>query len=300
MKFAFRHLALWSTLSFALGLPLAACTGEQTLGDRVGEGAGEGEAGTRDSAFEASLPRTPCVETCLRFGPPSCTRVCVQACVENASCVGELSGRPLSSMHCLTDRTVTLHGDGIDGTNFFDDRRAVRCLATKEYSGGLPDAGWNTGKRVFVTKQSVTGDIKSVGGKSTGLESADAVCASEAASAGLDGRWVAWLSDAKTPAESRLKGEGPWYSADRSTVVFRNRDAFLAGPQVPIRRGSSSVWTGSTSVGNAKTPPASSYCSDWTGRVGAGIVGSGQDATWSDTGSGDCFQPRPLICFEQP
>jgi hypothetical protein len=299
----FSHaLILGTGIAFSLGLPSVGCTGEQSLGERDGGVMVSEEAASGDAT---SLTNTPCVETCLRFGPSTCTRRCVQACVENASCVGDLVGRTISMMQCPPniDGVVTLYGDGVDMTNYFEQVNAlkgVRCVATKEYSGALPDGGWNKGKRVFVTKQAVGGDIRSVGGKSTGLESADAICASEAAAAGLDGRWVAWLSDSKTSADSRLIGEGPWLSADRTTVIFRSRASFQAGPQVPIGRAIDlSIWTGSTSAGQAAPVPGSSYCNAWSSTTGRAVVGFGREATWSKASDADCFSRHTLICFEQ-
>jgi hypothetical protein len=62
---------------------------------------------------------------------------------------------------------------------FINPNRTVECsaLGIETYRGELPDGGWKSGKRVFVTsRQYAGGEILKEGGQGTGLASADALC----------------------------------------------------------------------------------------------------------------------------
>src|SRR5947207_2454473 len=50
-------------------------------------------------------------------------------------------------------------------------------------------------KRVFVTSGTWTGDLKTHGGGTDGLDGANKLCQGAATAAALGGTWVAWLSD---------------------------------------------------------------------------------------------------------
>lgn len=262
-----------------------------------------------------------CHALCLRFGPEDCTRQCYALCdAKSGSCAQVVAGQTsmIEAMTCQGP-TLNLHYRG--GT--------LGCSAgpvAPSFSGTLPDGSWKSGKRMFVTSQRYRGgEIKQDGGMTTGLASADKLCANIAAAAGFSGTWKAWLSDSKTDAIGRIAEAGPWYNTSRSSILFRNKNDLSVGPrvwqpldergQVVQSSGSFSnpdVWTGTSSTGRYKAPALANKtnCSDWTANTyvefGAAqpiyaYAGSlAMDSNWSEFSStSECSALGHLYCFEQ-
>jgi hypothetical protein len=202
---------------------------------------------------------------------------------------------------------------------------ALGCSASSELgddaSGGgtmgaggavHPTSGDPSGRmRVFVTATGYTGDLKTQGGGSSGLDGADKICNLSASAAGLGGRWVAWLSDSKTAAPDRVQDVGPWYLVDRKTLVFPSKAALALSPLAAITRNErgvltqAGVWTG-TSGGAAgavpATTPVENTCSDWTTGESSteGLMGGTNVSQWTQNITVPCFYVNELYCFEQP
>ena len=86
-----------------------------------------------------------------------------------------------------------------------------------------------------------------------GIAGADAICASEADTAGLDGEFKAWLSTLSSAAADRLAQSSVPYVLVNRTRVADNWDDLTDGSiQAPINRDASGqilggdVWTGTS------------------------------------------------------
>lgn len=153
-----------------------------------------------------------------------------------------------------------------------------------------------------MTKDTFTGDLKTAGGGTDGLNGADKLCNSKATAAGLGGTWVAWLSDSTHDAIDRISDVGPWYRLD-DIKVFNSKAAIPSGPAVPIDVNEKGLitnffpWTGTKANGTKST----TFCTDWTVNTGNGECGSsGQsDATWTEANALSCGIGYNLYCFEQ-
>ena len=173
--------------------------------------------------------------------------------------------------------------------------------------GSFTSADGNLGeaKRVFITRHTVDGDLKTPTGAASGLDGGDAICMLGVRDAGLGGTWRAWLSDSQTDAITRISGAGPWVNVSRTAVIFESRAALAMGPEIlgetlmdetgdtfPARF----VWTGTLADGT-KAPET---CSDWTATTSTGVAGEiDRVATWTQDSVIDCFKSVGLYCFEQ-
>ena len=125
-----------------------------------------------------------------------------------------------------------------------------------------------TGRRIFMTSATWT-----PGG---GIASADAVCASEASSAGLTGTFRALLATTTASAASRFGTTGAtWVRADGIAITTTAAELFAAATSayrvVPNQTANGAyvtasprryLWSGATSL--TATGTAASTCSDWT------------------------------------
>ena len=167
------------------------------------------------------------------------------------------------------------------------------------------DASASSRMRLFVTAAGFNGDLRTAGGAATGLAGGDKLCALSAASAGLGGTWVAWLSDSTTDALSRVADASPWYLVNRKTLLFPTKASLSLSPLQPIsidERGNDSgrdVWTG-TAGGGLRVKDV---CSDWTSASSSswgqqGIASS--VSNWTAFFSPNCASSAQLYCLEQP
>jgi hypothetical protein len=180
-----------------------------------------------------------------------------------------------------------------------------------EDGGGVTDAksdvfkgpGDGDGARVFVT--ATTYAPQALGGGATGFAGADGFCANAAAAAGLDGRWVAWLSTTRTDAIERVTGDGPWYLVDRKTLVFLNHASLATVPRVGIGMNelgvigqrTNQVWTGTANGGMASPNTCAAWSSGANNQKGMTGIG-GQKDEWTTLFEETCDREQSLYCFE--
>jgi hypothetical protein len=155
-------------------------------------------------------------------------------------------------------------------------------------------------RRVFVTTAAFAGNLG-------GLAGADAKCTAAAASAGLGGSFVAWLSDATTNAKDHVTGAGPWLRVGTTTVVFPDRASLTTtGPAIPINvteagvaATGGTVWTGTKTDG---TKAAGDNCNNWSaGGTGAMTGSITSTSAWTESGQfNNCLQStmNRLYCFQ--
>jgi hypothetical protein len=173
-----------------------------------------------------------------------------------------------------------------------------RCVATAaacaggDGGGGIVDP---SALKVFVTRGQHDGNFG-------GLAGADAFCANAASSVALGGNWIAWLSDSKTQANDRVKGNGPWYLVGESSPIFADRTALTGAHTSPFDRDERGthyspayVWIGLDPFHPLTT------CNDWTstadGTTGTGVF-AGDIAV--NISAISCKIPQALICIQQP
>jgi hypothetical protein len=174
-------------------------------------------------------------------------------------------------------------------------------------------------KRVFVTSTSYHGDLQSQGGGADGLDGADRLCGESAATAGLGGTWLAWVSTSEADALSRLPVGVRWTLIDGSTEVFPSRGAISMGPSHAIdtdEQGATvsasgaafpTVWTNTDRFGRNSVEGQNDACDDWAGQTGVAAVGAIFDPalggalglSWTDTRQPRaCGSEHRLYCFE--
>ncbi len=171
--------------------------------------------------------------------------------------------------------------------------------------------------RVFVSSTKFTG------GGFGGLAGADAQCQSLADSSGVNGTFVAWMSDSTADAKDRItQNSGAYVLLDGTLIADSFADLIdgsLYNP-IDITENSTSlsdqadwaaqVWTGSESDGSLAATGnfSTSTCFDWTSNTTytlnnpvGGIIGSTySDATgWSTNYAGKCNFERHFYCFEK-
>ena len=186
--------------------------------------------------------------------------------------------------------------------------------------------------RVFITSQAGTGDLSSwanAAGQS-GLAAADAVCQARARAAGLDGQFIAWLSDDDNDAACRVLGlsgsweqncgqasppeGGPWVRMDGFPFIESLREFLSAGVQyAPITYnefGTSFLYNphlfqadaGAGSWNGAGTH--ANNCNNWTTASASSLGGAGSNVQsafpWTAGFDSSCDTHSSLFCFELP
>jgi hypothetical protein len=166
-------------------------------------------------------------------------------------------------------------------------------------------------RKIFVTSTLHTGNLGGAAG-------ADAACTRLAQAAGLEGRFVAWLSSSTASAISRVLCEDCiWTLVGSNARVFEGKVAITAyGPRVPIDRNelgelvpSYLAWTGTGPNGQLHGGTSiSTTCSDWSQEAANdyGVAGghptssySGNLASdWTIAWGGPCHFAHRLICLE--
>ena len=161
--------------------------------------------------------------------------------------------------------------------------------------------------RVFVTSTTSDGNLG-------GLAGADMTCNSLAATAGLGGNWVAWLSTSTVDAKDRLPpGSGPFVRAVNTGVVIANDipdllddllENSISEDEFGTNRDGEDVWTGTRNDGTVGINlPAFSTCSDWVSNVPGdfALVGNAEDTLgeWTHRGGQGCEDPTlRTYCFD--
>ncbi len=161
-------------------------------------------------------------------------------------------------------------------------------------------------KRVFVTE-----DV--FGSNLGGLAGADAKCQAAADAAGLDGTFMAWLSDGLNSPGTRFitLSIGPYITVDGATVAGGYGDLTDGSLNVLINKtetgapvgGRSNAWTNTTFAGSSTSQRASETCDFWfwqgvslSGHVGQWPL---MDQNWTQAGLTFCSIDGHLYCFEQ-
>jgi hypothetical protein len=169
--------------------------------------------------------------------------------------------------------------------------------------GGVIDAvdgATDRPNRAFVTPDLLQGDFG-------GLVGADAICASQAAAAGLPGDFIALLSTSTVNAKDRIAGSRGWVRTDGVVLADQARDFFLAGHQLaPLHLDATGVgppssllvWTAAGSDGSYDS--TNGACGDWTATTGSAMIGfhnrNTPFATWLTPSP--CSQTAHLYCLE--
>lgn len=175
------------------------------------------------------------------------------------------------------------------------------CLAGQCYAAPY--------KLLFVTSEQFNGALD-------GLAGADARCMNAAADAGLEGEYLAWLSDGtlgpaqrmeKFPGDYRLPNgvlvANSWQDLTNSTLIHPiNADEHgEPGPDVSVCIGDE-VWTNTVANGD---PNTQNDCDEWTDgtpqRSSSAGRSSAVDATWthSECSAVACSTELPLYCIQQ-
>ncbi len=158
---------------------------------------------------------------------------------------------------------------------------------------------------VFVTKRTWTGE------EVAGISGADGKCQIEAESAGLAGRYAAWLDDRVGSFDTRMERDGgPWQRID-DAVMFADFDRLATDPLVPLLYtaerqrlpSGTHFWTGKSfpDASTSATVVESVDCAGWTSGD-AGLLGvygdpEGTRYDWTFRGRETCDQPRHLVCL---
>lgn len=163
--------------------------------------------------------------------------------------------------------------------------------------------------RVFVTSSRHTGNLG-------GLAGADRTCTNLAHSAGLPGRYKAWLStDAASPLTRFRLSTGPYVLPNGTRIANNWADLTDGTLRAPINimengrpadttvPGGPYAWT-RTETSGARSSDTVHDCQDWTTGSSAGILGNygyiEQTGTfWTATFSSTCSSTHRLYCFQQ-
>lgn len=175
---------------------------------------------------------------------------------------------------------------------------ALGCSDTPAAPNG-GDGGTGGGSRIFVTEMERSGDLG-------GISGADALCASEAAAAGLEGEFRAWLSTASSPVGDRLvQSTEPYVLVDGTRVADDWQDLTDGSNQAAINLDAGGAvlggdtWTGTLPNGE---PYAGGDCDGFTSAaVGISQCGSTQftDNRWTAAQTPSCAAVLRLFCIEQ-
>ena len=182
--------------------------------------------------------------------------------------------------------------------------------------------------QVFVTSVKGSGNLSTwddANGK-TGIEAGDAICQARAQAAGLQGTFVAWLSDEQNDAYCRVHGlsgkksdncgqtslpvnAGPWVRTDGfpfapAALQLFEEGVVYSGLTTDEFSQTEQRWyfTGTRTSGILTTYGNSSHsCENWTNSSdqndAAGSVSS-FEGRWSSSTSQSCSGNSQLVCFE--
>lgn len=166
---------------------------------------------------------------------------------------------------------------------------------------GGPSGSAPSGRRVFVTSQSYTGDLG-------GLAGADQKCQLAATTAGLGGTWRAWLTVLGATVSSRISETPPW-SDLRGAELFASesaRDNALPGfaldrDEFGRTLGDVRVWTNAWSTALPQTADCVAWTNATAGQTGAvGAPAATIPGRWAaNFESLSCQTPAHLYCVEQ-
>lgn len=139
-----------------------------------------------------------------------------------------------------------------------------------------------------------------------GIAGADALCAQEAASAGLQGEYKAWLSTSSSSVASRLiQHDAPHVRVDGTVIANNWQDLVDGSIEAPInldatgiQRGGD-VWTGTLANGNSNP---GNDCSGFTnGGIETALCGNvlATGPAWTEEVTPPCYTGLRLYCIQQ-
>jgi hypothetical protein len=155
---------------------------------------------------------------------------------------------------------------------------------------------------MFVTSTTV------IPGKLGSLDAADAQCRTLAESAGLPGKYTAWLSSSTVAANSRV-GAGGWirtdgrpFAHDLNTLADPDYLAVLYPPRLDERgKDLGTVRTPVATGSGVDGRPTGTQCDDYTNTSGGLYVGDAASgsASWTSRNldASGCANPQHLYCF---
>ncbi|MBV6494609.1 MAG: hypothetical protein LDLANPLL_02642 [Turneriella sp.] len=175
----------------------------------------------------------------------------------------------------------------------------------------------------FVTSQTSISDMTGFTAgpcSGSGMARADCVCNALAQNAGLQGPYIAWLSDSSNEMKCRLFGQTgtgctatwgtPWYRRDNEPIANNSTELFSGNLQNPIsydENGNSATgttWTGTQADG---TLSSGNTCEDWKTSPSGSAYGtqgdkSKMDSNWTNSGNTSCSggATRAIYCFAVP
>ena len=190
----------------------------------------------------------------------------------------------------------------------------VGCTPTSSTTFLGADAAVDTGPkpRAFFTSTTFSGDLKTAGAGTSGLDGGDRLCQAASTAAGLPGTFKAWLSDSTTNAIDRLTDVGGWYVVGTTFELFASKAALASPPGNAFSDEfghliSDEPWTGTLSNGTRNTDDGfqqtSGNCLGWTvASMDSGATGSSSFPTgWTQENEAyQCQNLRPIYCFQQP
>lgn len=168
-------------------------------------------------------------------------------------------------------------------------------------------------KTVFVSSSALPANFG-------GVAAADMLCAQEAAAAGLEGTYLAWLSDSLTSPRARFSQSTVPYALPDGTQIAPDWNTLLGvGPSTTISQRADKtpvppdegtpkqVWTGTSIDGRAETyNNASNWCSNWTRNIidESAVVGwvyqrIKPEVDWSFSNLVPCTGSGHIYCFQQ-
>ena len=156
---------------------------------------------------------------------------------------------------------------------------------------------------IFTTQATMDGNLGGIAG-------ADAICASEASTAGLTGTFLAWISDSSTTPNSRFSKIQAYRLAPPLATPVASSWADLTDGTLAVSLDTDATGTAVVALPlNTWTATQSSglglamHCNEWTSNDPGDSAATGKaDLTtsgWSQFSTKTCNQLARLICVEQ-
>jgi hypothetical protein len=230
----------------------------------------------------------------------------------NSSCTNWIDGTSTTVNTGFSPANEGIWWMGLEGGSCASGN--VTCFGT-DFTATAVSVTPVAGRHAFVSTAAFT--------PSGGRNAADALCQSEATTAGLanPSHFLAALSETTASAASRFSLTGAtWVRPDGVQLAATPTDFMNATLMAPVYVGPSgapagssfpfnaNIWTGSSNGLNAVSASAAESCEDWTsatittgGYIGqssvgtSGAGGGGGAFAWAEVG---CTMPEQLLCLE--
>ncbi|MBL9101063.1 MAG: DUF4215 domain-containing protein, partial [Myxococcales bacterium] len=309
-----------------------ACTPTTSCGDGTvdpGETCDDANTDNSDACLDSCVPAS-CgdgfthqgVEQCDDANPDN-TDACLDSCIP-AACgdgftqqgVEDCDDQNLDNTDACLDSCIAAScGDG------FTQQGVEQCDDANTDDTDACSNDCIAPRRVFILSPGI-----GTGGKLGGIDGADSLCQTRAASAGLSGTFKAWLTDSDPDSAPATRFDSTsfsgWYlGTDGSPIAHGwqdltslddNQTDFLKAPiradEFGMNIGSEAVvWTNTSP--NGEQDPMNKHCDDWTSSSSllTGTVGLSAEeaplmpltASWTQLGDADkCTSDYRLYCFQ--